>query len=616
MSNRRLPPWLQGLLALCGLALVGLAIFAQALGIDHNAQWGRGRWLIFLAGCLVLLGLLARRNAARIHAARARFSTGLDGRWRAFLATPPLRAAGAVLSRVAGSAPARRLARWSSSVRASAPARYLSARPERPAALATLGIVLLVELLYVWQVSAGRMSVWPQSSDYFGLLGNAFKHGQIALVERPAPELLALPNPYEPRERNGFKDFIWDASLYNGNYYLYWGPVPGLVMAGVSSLTPLEIGDQGLVFAFLSAALVFSALLLLALRRRFFPRLPWGLTALTVLAAGLANPLPWLLSRPSVYEAAIAGGQCFLMAGLYWAFTGLAEARPSAWRLFLAGACLALTVGSRTTLAFTVVFLGLAVLWRLLRAGQGWKSLAAALAFGLPLLAGAAALAWYNAARFGSIFEFGHRYQLTDINLITLYARGQVLSLSYLVPNLYSYLIRPLTFKAVFPFAFAPRIDPSMWPAFVSLPQTYYSPEPVTGLAFGVPLLWLASLPVGRLLLRLKRRPAAPSAEERLFSWWTVCLLGALLLELAPTLLFYYSSMRYLADVAPTGVILSALGLWGAWEATRGKWPLRAALLLVLLATPAIGLALGFSGYDHRFQTLNPALYAWLLKHF
>lgn len=34
----------------------------------------------------------------------------------------------------------------------------------------------------------------------------------------------------------------------------------------------------------------------------------------------------------------------------------------------------------------------------------------------LPLLAGGAALAWYNWARFGSIFEFGIRYQLANVD--------------------------------------------------------------------------------------------------------------------------------------------------------------------------------------------------------
>jgi hypothetical protein len=70
---------------------------------------------------------------------------------------------------------------------------------------------------------------------------------------------------------------------------------------------------------------VFSALLILRLRQRLFPMLGWKYVIPAIAIAGFANPLPWLLNRPAIYEAAIAAGQFFLMAGLYFCFSAFAS---------------------------------------------------------------------------------------------------------------------------------------------------------------------------------------------------------------------------------------------------------------------------------------------------
>ncbi len=78
---------------------------------------------------------------------------------------------------------------------------------------------------------------------------------------------------------------------------------------------------------------------------------------------GLANPLPWLLSRPAVYEAAIASGQFFLLGGFYWALTAFGDDDVKPNRLLLAGVFWSLAVGSRTSLIFAVaVFLAFTIL--------------------------------------------------------------------------------------------------------------------------------------------------------------------------------------------------------------------------------------------------------------
>src|SRR5512146_1217149 len=39
---------------LAGLVLIGAALLANEIGLDHNAAWGRGRILLFSCGLLVM----------------------------------------------------------------------------------------------------------------------------------------------------------------------------------------------------------------------------------------------------------------------------------------------------------------------------------------------------------------------------------------------------------------------------------------------------------------------------------------------------------------------------------------------------------------------------------
>ena len=132
---------------------------------------------------------------------------------------------------------------------------------------------------------------------------------------QPSPELLAKANPYDHAHS---KLWLWDATLHEGRYYLYWGPVPALLAAAVKSVAgrELEVGDGWLALAFVLGRLAVGMAILVLALRWLFPRLsPW-LAAPAVAVFGLANPYLFGLGRVAVYEAAIEGAQFFLLAGL------------------------------------------------------------------------------------------------------------------------------------------------------------------------------------------------------------------------------------------------------------------------------------------------------------
>ena len=189
----------------------------------------------------------------------------------------------------------------------------------------------------------------------------------------PDPALLALTDPYDPLLRMDLP-FLSDASLYGGRYYLYFGPVPALLVLVVKFFIPGIIGDQTLVFVFTCGVFLLESLFLLKIRRRFFSGVPPWMVGACILVVGLISPFGWILgSRQAVHDAAISAGQFFLLAGLYAAFAAFDRALISKSMALLAGILWALALGSRITqvvpIAFLILLVVTGILWKYNRAG-------------------------------------------------------------------------------------------------------------------------------------------------------------------------------------------------------------------------------------------------------
>lgn len=588
--------------------MVGLAVFAYPLGLDNNPEWGRGRMVMAALGGLCWLGLVYLWGNRRLSAAWFKIKTGRRGQLLNWLHSYPwIGAAARFFGRIG-----RNFIQWPL-VRA-----FDQAAKQAAGFWGGLGAALAVLILW-WGITSGTMTGLPPYSAYIDHLADAFLAGQLALLEQPPPELLALDNPYDYRNREGL-DYLWDASLYNGKYYYYWGPVPGLAAAAAKLLGAGTVDDQMLVFVFLSGLALVMARLLAAVRSRFFPAVP-ALTLLPwTLLASLAMPLLWLAYRPKFYEAAIAGGQFFLLLGLYAGLRAAAsESRSVGW-LVLAGAAWGLAVGCRSALLPVVAFFTLmAVVWYGLPGNRfSWRQrISALIALGLPLACLGAGLAWYNVARFGDVFETGHRFQLTGPALPAEY--GRVISLEYILPNLYSYFFRPLDLRwGEFPFVFTPYIREHMWPFFIRLPEHYGYSEPVAGILVTTPAVWFSLLPLVKVFVYFKawleEKPVGSGLRpSKLLTWWWLMLAGGALLLFGLILVFISSAMRYLADGTAVLVLLAAMGFWWGWTALRDHPVLRRVLSLAALGLILVSLVFSqlgnFQNYDDRFKENNPVLY-------
>jgi hypothetical protein len=435
-------------------------------------------------------------------------------------------------------------------------------------ALAVVSLAIIAAA-QVWTITYKHRWSAPGLGVSYTRLAEAFMHGQLSLLQRPDPRLCGLADPYDPRANLLYR--LHDASLFNGKYYFYWGPVPALLVAAVCITTGRmhpAFGDQCLVLVLSMGVVVTAMLLLVYVRRRFFPGQAISTIGVAVLSLGAGAPMMFAVARPAIYEAAIVGGQFFLIAGLLVACIGLTCEHRRTLYLTIAGIFWTLSVGSRMSLAPAVGIIAFMTVRRIwLAAPRRWAGCAGII---VPLLIGAVSCAIYNFARFGSIIEFGLRYQLANVNQHAM-AASDFSSPRYILPNLVNYLVTAPLFSVHFHYFYADS------PRVVNLVHLNYAYrfEPLAGMAWTQPLLILAVATI-----RWK-------AADAILQWLRGCLWCAAILGFLPSLMMHGGATRYLMDLTPCCTILAAMGYWRLLGALENVPRLRremAALARLLVA--------------------------------
>ncbi len=625
--------------------MVVVAGFAVQLGIDADTEWGPSRKILLVSGLLLLAAALSAQILHAFRVASTALMKMLSNIIRTALGVPCIDESLMTAARIVSNGSVRfrehramrflrcnvvePSRRFKSKVAELPPVAFFTTSKHRSIYLLFGVIFVFIASLYLWLVSVGFITAWPRTTDYYAMLGEAFLEGKTHLLVEPDPRLLELSDPYEYEQRKTISQ-IWDASFYDGKYYLYWGPIPGLVTAFVKGIFGIRLGDQHLTFIFDLGIFVFGALILMTIFKRYFYDLPLWTLIPGVLLMGLANPLPWLLSRPAVYEAAIASGQFFLLGGFYWALTAFGDDDVKPNRLLLAGVFWSLAVGSRTSLIFAVaVFLAFTILRIGIvgkRSSKWVEIIRPTLSLLLPLIFGAALYAWYNYDRFGDILEFGHKYQLSRMNLHTLYE--YVLSVAYVPPSIFDYLFNPFRSLSVFPYVKATIGGHYLWPIHRLIPKYYYT-ESITGIFISTPYILLAIIPLV-LLINEKFPFGSPKGGDvsitvnqrnRLEILWIVVTLACVLISIfTPLLSFVATSMRHLTDVIPILLILSTIGIWiGFYKVQNSKprrWVFSIFVWGITLYSAVTGFLLSVTGYHARFENLNPELFDRLTRLF
>ena len=432
------------------------------------------------------------------------------------------------------------------------------------------------------------------------VLYDTLARGQTKIDMTPDEKLLALENPYDPTARlESGAEVMFDYALHDGGYYCYFGLTPVLTFYAPYRLLTGHLPaytTAACFFALLSVAAAF--LCVWEALRRFVSQAPLLIACLGAAAVTLGGNALMLLSCADRYHLSIGCMQAFFYLTL-WAALAACRQRARLRRSLLFALCAlfaALLVWSRVTGALAAAgwVIPMFVLV-LLSKKRGLRSkLADALSFLLPLMAGAAAIMTYNAARFGNPFEFGQFWQLTleDVH----YNR---VSLRDLGAAIHAYFLDGLRISPEFPW-FTPGGGP------VNHTGNWFYAVANAG-ALTMPVTW------GLALLF-----ALPEKRRRGKMAVYLCAVLACI----PLALINYGvagvAHRYVCDLLPTLCLAGMLTMTelSGRDAAEGRGRAAAVSALLCVFTLMIALSLAFGNYRNFISRYNPAGYLRLWELF
>ncbi len=410
-----------------------------------------------------------------------------------------------------------------------------------------------VLIVYATYPSGYFLSVSPNSLYQF--LTEGFLSGHMNILLAPPPELLNLPDPYD-HTQNINLGFLWDASLFKGKYYLYFGPLPVIAFyLPFKLLTGFYPSDAMAVFFFLSLGFLVSFFLMIKIKNEYFPRISNLQLLFVGFLLGFANGTPDLFAVTLVYQAAISSAFCLVSFALYFLYE-LVNNRSKIKNTALFSLCLSLSVAGRPHFALLCVFLIPGVLLYLLKqksdsTGNSRAALVSALL--LPCISIGVILGWYNYLRFGSIFDFGHVWQLTAIDGRDFH--NELSQIAKLPRNVmfgfYFYFLQPYNVSLTFPYVVLHH-------HFASIPiDRDYFYETIAGVFTTAPfILMVLGLPKLIMIHWKTHTRETPLCWFLLFVLFIPFILILFLISLP------IATQRYEVDFLPWLVMLSVIAFW------------------------------------------------------
>lgn len=347
----------------------------------------------------------------------------------------------------------------------------------RAAYIAVVGILLIVFVFWAVNMSGSSEPVEYPLTKGIGSYNpyiqtfDAFMKGQLNIDMKPSDTLQSLENPYDrdARREAGVEYEGWDRAYYNGNFYSYFGIAPIITVYAPWYLFTGELPSDAAVasiYVFITVAFTLAAILQWA--KHNTRRLPVPVLCVGALAAVISS-FVFLVARGNnrFYYTAVLSGMAFTAMFAFFAITAAnAKEGNNVFRRImwaLAGVSYALLMLARMNMALLLAFAVVPVLiFRIFRKDGKWKKISEMLpdiaCIGIPVIIAMAFTMWYNAARFGSILEFGTKYQLTvsDISL-------NKLSFGNILPSIFHYFLQPFCMGSKFPYFWMMRTDAAVY---------------------------------------------------------------------------------------------------------------------------------------------------------
>ncbi len=429
--------------------------------------------------------------------------------------------------------------------------------------LFVLVILILVSACFTTMVKETELYEYELGgalpADIYGRQFDAWQKGQIALDLPVDPRLAALDNPYDHTARQEAEArYSWDYAFFDGKYYSYFGIAPILtVHAPIHALTG-KLPNVPLACLILAiAAVIATAFAYREVVLRFIKKPNLWLFLLGLAGVVSASGVYLGALCADMYYVAVLSAQVFSMAFVFLAVRAMREEKL--WLrmvlLVIAAIVLTLTVWSRPTVALMCVAVFPLFIEFILKIKKDTlkDGLMTVGSFALPLMAGAVAVMWYNAARFGSPLDFGANYQLTvsDVSLNTI-------DFKYAFSSFFSYFLCPMWSSDVYPY-----IEMQRMMVLPSGARYFYSDRYCGVFAYGLPLGILA---YPRLALIEKHRGERDIAKTAIVAVTAILALGIAFSDFC----IGGVNMRYIYDISVMLALISAAVLMNLTEKSEG----------------------------------------------
>ncbi len=424
--------------------------------------------------------------------------------------------------------------------------------------IAVLQIVLMISASHINPMYVYNTISWQNQ---YNELAEAILDGHFYLNEEPDVKLSEIDNPYDPNERTEANISVkWDHAYYEGKYYVYFGIVPALLFNIPARLiADVEIKPFTCILILIPIFIVLSYLLIYELAKKFIGenKNNIGLLIYVMLCTLFVNGIgtAFLMVWPDMYTLPIFTAVTLAVGGLYFWISAFKKSedsyRLSKIKLFIGSLFMALIAGCRPQLIL-VIFAAVPLFWNAVfkeRKLFSKSGIVESICFVLPIAAFALFMFYYNYSRFGSVFEFGAKYNLTT-NDIT--ARG--LNVALVPQGVFRYLLQPLNVEGVFPYV-----------TTVSSNTLYmgsnYCEGTYGGFLFLQPLVWVCLL-IPKVKDELKKRG--------LFALTVFFIAIGVLIAVADAIMGGILS-RYFIDFGFLLVLPSIIVVFAVYEKYNGK---------------------------------------------
>lgn len=476
-------------------------------------------------------------------------------------------------------------------------------------------LLLVILCFYIWTATAGsfNFNLDKYHGGFYNQLAESFRAGKLHFLTEPRQELLALKDPYDPRQNGAYR--VHDASLYKGKYFIYFGVTPEILLFfPYLILTGNQLPEGFSVLLFSFGAFIFSILIIFYFRDKYFKTISDWVLMIPFSVLGLATTASTMLRRPTHYEIAISSGIFCLIVAIYYLlsfFKDLDNNTHKYYKLCIFSLFIGLSVGCRPHLGLSASLFPF-ILYMLLKKGLLKKDLNKILIMlFVPFFLYVSLLLTYNYLRFDNIIEFGGSYQ-TGVLKQTQF---NYINLEYIPANFYIYSLKPPAVGSKFPFFFlyTSYSYPSNMP--IKWPNNYYAPCSASSL-LSVPYLLLSVIISFYLLLRgIFNKNKFGIEQFPLRDFGVIFLPFVLIVSFLH--IWCYSCWNYLGDFLILFIILTTI-LWFYLDFNLINTKLKhyTRLFSAILAFTSILIVSGLSitgSYDLRYS--NPQEFN-KLEHF